>query len=435
MKKYSVELTIVGARNIKVGDIQTSDGYVKFQLNGQKYKTHVVTSTLNPDWNDTFQLELTKDEDVQFMLYDYDTFTSDDYLGQITWKVPEMYHNRTQTFIEEWDTQGTLYFSVKCLEGGSEYKLSNSMSSSIPYVLIITPKLLSGFKEIYSFTSVPSQQDETPYTTQYKKLRENTFENVNPLMEKTNKSEVTSYPDVSFHFKTSMTKDQRSDYIHLSKNDITEFKQYYYCKAYVNEKIEFMISTSYNKGTDYLSYSYIVPDYRDGDSECKRIRSKAGTSLCIDIKCISGIYYGYAPQFFPLDDETVPLAVYKYELSIIKGKNMPGRSYIVVKSSDSKPKRTLVVSGSHVQIQYGMNIKAKPRSTLVIEEYSCTSKWVINKEGSNTIEIPAKMGAFDKITKEVEIGKSKVQIELRRVRGLSSRYQEVLEKEKKINKF
>lgn len=62
-----------------------SDPYVIFKLPGQKVKSKIQYETLNPVWNETFQLCVERLEDpLQVEVFDYDKLSQDDPMGHLS---------------------------------------------------------------------------------------------------------------------------------------------------------------------------------------------------------------------------------------------------------------------------------------------------------------------------------------------------------------
>lgn len=82
---------VIEGHNLEAADITgTSDPFVKLYYfpNGsseatQEAQTKTVMKRLSPVWKEEFQFELGGDEDyIKFEVYDYDRFTSNDFLAQ-----------------------------------------------------------------------------------------------------------------------------------------------------------------------------------------------------------------------------------------------------------------------------------------------------------------------------------------------------------------
>lgn len=81
-------VTAVGGRNLVSRDENgLSDPFLVITLFDLKVKTQIIRKTLNPEWNETFTLPLagvTEQTMVQFVVMDWDRFSSDDYMGEVS---------------------------------------------------------------------------------------------------------------------------------------------------------------------------------------------------------------------------------------------------------------------------------------------------------------------------------------------------------------
>lgn len=78
-----LRVKVIRGINLAVRDMLTSDPYVILLLGEQKVQTAVITSNLNPVWNE--ELELTIHENfspLKLQVYDYDMFSPDDIMGE-----------------------------------------------------------------------------------------------------------------------------------------------------------------------------------------------------------------------------------------------------------------------------------------------------------------------------------------------------------------
>ncbi|KAM7516369.1 hypothetical protein LguiA_005952 [Lonicera macranthoides] len=68
--------------NLAVRDLRSSDPYVIVRMGKQKLKTRVVKKNVNPEWNEELTLSISDlDIPVKLSVYDKDTFTFDDKMG------------------------------------------------------------------------------------------------------------------------------------------------------------------------------------------------------------------------------------------------------------------------------------------------------------------------------------------------------------------
>ncbi|CAI9282708.1 unnamed protein product [Lactuca saligna] len=73
--------------NLAVRDVRTSDPYVVIQMGKQKLKTRVVKKNINPVWNETLTLSVSEPLPVKLEVYDRDTFSFDDKMGDAVFNI------------------------------------------------------------------------------------------------------------------------------------------------------------------------------------------------------------------------------------------------------------------------------------------------------------------------------------------------------------
>ncbi|KAG6421607.1 hypothetical protein SASPL_118164 [Salvia splendens] len=68
--------------NLAVRDVRSSDPYVVVRMGTQRMKTRVIRKDVNPEWNEDLTLSVTNPEEPVFIeVYDHDTFSMDDSMG------------------------------------------------------------------------------------------------------------------------------------------------------------------------------------------------------------------------------------------------------------------------------------------------------------------------------------------------------------------
>ena len=88
-------VSVVSARGLKAMDISgASDPYVSFSVGGGKHgdrrraQSKVVSKTLNPEFNEEVKIRLSEKElageDLLVQVWDHDTFSLDDLIGEVT---------------------------------------------------------------------------------------------------------------------------------------------------------------------------------------------------------------------------------------------------------------------------------------------------------------------------------------------------------------
>ena len=112
------------------GDV--SDPYAKIKLGNIKYKTEIISNSLNPEWNTIFIFPIDGNadfKDLNIEIFDHDKFKNDANLGNVVIDVYDLIKNGGQ-MKEIWsDLQdiktGKFLFSLKV--GNIELELENEM--------------------------------------------------------------------------------------------------------------------------------------------------------------------------------------------------------------------------------------------------------------------------------------------------------------------
>eukprot|EP01088_Endostelium_zonatum_P007151 TRINITY_DN19327_c0_g1_i1.p1 TRINITY_DN19327_c0_g1~~TRINITY_DN19327_c0_g1_i1.p1 ORF type:complete len:268 (+),score=87.95 TRINITY_DN19327_c0_g1_i1:134-937(+) len=83
---YQVAVTVQNARNLVASDAgthhRTSDPYCKIYWGSNQVSTSVKRKTVDPYWNESFNLTSSSLDDISVYVYDKDRFTKDDLIGQ-----------------------------------------------------------------------------------------------------------------------------------------------------------------------------------------------------------------------------------------------------------------------------------------------------------------------------------------------------------------
>ena len=78
-------IKVVEAKNLKIGDFNSSDPYCIIKIAGVEKRTRVIDSNLNPVWNQTFYFDVTSysTNELSFKIYDKDKLKKDDLLYEL----------------------------------------------------------------------------------------------------------------------------------------------------------------------------------------------------------------------------------------------------------------------------------------------------------------------------------------------------------------
>ena len=87
-----LKVVVIKARDLKAMDSNGfSDPYVMVECNSKKFKTPYVRRNLHPVWHEVFEIDVTDpDTHVQFSVWDYDVFGSNDYMGGINIELADL---------------------------------------------------------------------------------------------------------------------------------------------------------------------------------------------------------------------------------------------------------------------------------------------------------------------------------------------------------
>ncbi|KAL5079484.1 hypothetical protein RYX36_007905 [Vicia faba] len=74
--------------NLAVRDVRSSDPYLVIKMYNQKLKTRVIKRDVNPEWNEDLTLSvIDPNHIVSITVYDHDTFSKDDKMGDAEFDV------------------------------------------------------------------------------------------------------------------------------------------------------------------------------------------------------------------------------------------------------------------------------------------------------------------------------------------------------------
>ncbi|XAR67911.1 hypothetical protein NMG60_11002849 [Bertholletia excelsa] len=89
--KDLLRIRVKRGMNLAVRDVRSSDPYVVVQMGQQKLKTRVMKKDVNPEWNEDLTLSVFDPNlPIKLTVYDHDTFTKDDKMGDAEFDVKEI---------------------------------------------------------------------------------------------------------------------------------------------------------------------------------------------------------------------------------------------------------------------------------------------------------------------------------------------------------
>jgi len=109
-----VNILLVEGKELLAMDIQgTSDPYCKFRLSNDRFKSKTVYSTLNPKWNESFDLYLYDDPELEITVWDKDQRSKDDFMGRCCVNVSSLSREKShQLWLTLEDGAGKIFVIV-----------------------------------------------------------------------------------------------------------------------------------------------------------------------------------------------------------------------------------------------------------------------------------------------------------------------------------
>jgi hypothetical protein len=90
-EEKTLHISILQAMDLRAADFNNSDPFVVIKCNRKETKTKVIMKTLEPVWNEHFDIDLTDPfHVVKIVVYDWDQYSSNDFLGQIIFPISDL---------------------------------------------------------------------------------------------------------------------------------------------------------------------------------------------------------------------------------------------------------------------------------------------------------------------------------------------------------
>ncbi|ELP86892.1 calcium binding protein, putative [Entamoeba invadens IP1] len=272
-----LSLTILRGRNLPVADITTSDPYVKFVVGDKSFKTSVIKETLDPIWNETYQVITTIGEQLIFKVMDQDFGKKDDSIGNCYWNVPAMSKGEVVYDILQNTMKGFLYIKAECL--------STTMEKSVTLFDFEKKTLLR-----VKVRSVYSYLDSLIPVLKPKDVNLKTLADMRYLID----------------IGCTSTPPQRLSRVITARDkpagNFVEFDDEIYIRAMVNEKIYFNF---YGKQKGAKNYTEIcvaefpVPDFLQDEKTIQKIPFKTPGYVEIFVQCLDSVYNNVDKEKIP----------------------------------------------------------------------------------------------------------------------------------------
>ena len=144
---YKILLTLIWGRDLAVKDKTTSDPYVIIKHNNKENNSKIINCTLNPNWFETFDLEVNQNDLIEFHCWDKDMVGSDDKMGISIWRVPELIENQIEYFVLDNNMQGQISISVLCTSGGKQSQILEIRDNKLFQVLRVDVESVGNVEE------------------------------------------------------------------------------------------------------------------------------------------------------------------------------------------------------------------------------------------------------------------------------------------------
>lgn len=290
-----IELKIICGRDLIIQDIYTSDPYVVFKSNGKKYKTEVKKYTLNPDWKQKFKIMVEENEEIKFKVYDKDVVSKDDPMGVCIWKVPRLINNQKQHFILPNSERGCIVISAKCLNGGIENELKQTIDKDKPMIMKLKiMDIISILNQVPKIDIPQSISICVVLWTKYGKFETAINKMVSNFLNESGKTK----------------KCKKSIYFMVNVQDILEYQ------------ISYKDTSNINSHLCLVDDRLKIPDFVDNERHTFHTTIRNDMVVHFEMKCIEGIYRNVIPELIPVSvkdtpEKPIPVEVFFQSASFI----------------------------------------------------------------------------------------------------------------------
>ncbi|GMH76037.1 hypothetical protein TL16_g06949 [Triparma laevis f. inornata] len=89
-EEKTLHISVIQAKELRAADFNNSDPFVVINCNRRKVKTKVILKTLDPEWNEHFEIDITDPYHIiKIIVYDWDKYSSNDFLGQLVFPIAD----------------------------------------------------------------------------------------------------------------------------------------------------------------------------------------------------------------------------------------------------------------------------------------------------------------------------------------------------------
>ncbi|KAL7715508.1 C2 domain-containing protein [Entamoeba marina] len=287
-----IKLTIICGRNLEIGDIHTSDPFVKFEHGGNTFKTKVKKFTLDPEWSESFDIKANVGDSITFNVYDWNLIGKADDLGKASWVVPELQQGEERYEILPIDVKGHIYISATCTGNGSPQTFS-------PFQEFNPILLQLNFVKAFGFFPAVQQ-----------KIQEATV----------------SEKDYWCDFYSSNTATQQTRKIsskHTSNGElVANWDEMMLIEGFLLETVTIRLCTTHNnKDVVVASFIFTITDFLDGEEFLLKTNLNPCGTIHLNVKCHRGVYHHVSPNELPSPEQLVA-GEGRYELTISGAKDV-----------------------------------------------------------------------------------------------------------------
>lgn len=219
---YALHIKVIEAKNLKAADLNGfSDPYVKLSVDKKEHKTKIIKKTLNPEWNEMFQIDgVATNSVLSLKIYDWDRLSKDELLGSVDIDLSQCGVGKlTDKWYNLQNFKGEIHVAIQILKRGVKGDLEGLSSLSSRQ---LTPNIKEGnsqlLVEVVKAVNLPAK-DLSGTSDPYCILKIEKQEYKTNIIEK----DLNPCWDSEFYFELSSNNSvlviEMWDYDKLSKHD------------------------------------------------------------------------------------------------------------------------------------------------------------------------------------------------------------------------